>query len=162
VAVTMRRDDGGVSLANERVRVRLELAPLRLSLFDPGGAVGFAGARVGACVDARPEPDAELAGTRVVASLVRDLALEDEADTPLGRAARLRARVALGDGLELGLALELGSDWPGLALGLELGNTGREPREIAALEPFVWRSDGSARLVLPGEPTALRFLALGH
>jgi len=162
VAVTVRRDDSGVSLANERVRVRLELAPLRLSLFDPGGAVGFAGARVGACVDARPEPDAELAGTRAVASLVRDLALEDEADTPLGRAARVRARVALGDGLELGLALELGSDWPGLALGLELGNTGRSPREIAALEPFVWRSDGSARLALPGEPSALRFLALGH
>jgi alpha-galactosidase len=162
VAVTVRRDDGGVSLANERVRVRVELAPLRISLFDAAGEVGFAGARVGACVDARPAPDVELGGTRVVASLVRDLAFDDEADTPLGRAVRVRARVALAEGLELGVSLELGSDWPGIALGVELGNTGRGTREIAALEPLVWRSDGSARLAVPGDPRALRFLALGH
>ena len=96
MAVTVRRDDGGVSLANERVRVRVELAPLRISLFDAAGEVGFAGARVGACVDARPAPDVELGGTRVVASLVRDLAFDDEADTPLGRAVRVRARGARG------------------------------------------------------------------
>ncbi|HXZ85007.1 MAG TPA: glycoside hydrolase family 36 protein, partial [Myxococcota bacterium] len=162
MAVTLRRDDSSVSLANERVRVRLDLVPCRLAVLDASGEVGFAGARVGACVDARPQPDAELAGTRVVASLVRDLACEDEVDTPLGRAARVRARVALAAGLELSLALELGSDWPGVALALELANTGPSPREIAGLEPFLWRGDGSARLALPGDPRALRFLALGH
>lgn len=162
MAVAVRREDSGVSLANERVRVRLDLVPLRFALFDAGGEVGFAGAAAGALVGARPRPDRELEGTPLVASHVRGLAIEEDADSPLGRVARVRARAALAPDLELGFGLELGSDWPGVVVWLELGNSGREPREVAALDPFVWAPGASARLALPADPRALRFLSLGH
>ncbi|HTO08982.1 MAG TPA: glycoside hydrolase family 36 protein [Myxococcota bacterium] len=161
MAVTIQREETAVSLANERVRARLELAPARVSLFDPSGAVGVAGARLCAWVDGQPR-EGTVGGTRVVASLVRDLAFEDEVDTPLGRAARVRARIALAEGLELGLALELGAGWPGVVLGLELHNVGPAPRAVAALEPFAWQPGAGARLALPGDPEALAFLALGY
>ena len=162
MAVTVKREESSVSLFGERVRARLELAPLRLSLSDPSGEVGIWGARVAALVDGKPRPNAEPSGTRVVASLVRDLACEDDVETPLGRAARVRARVAVGDGLEMGVALELGSDWPGVSLAVELHNTGDRTRDVAALEPFLWEPGAGARLALPGDARALRFLALGH
>jgi alpha-galactosidase len=162
VAVTVKREDSSVSLLGERVRVRLELAPLRLSLSDPSGEVGFFGARAAAVVDGRPDGDGAPSGTRVVANLVRDLAVEDDAETPLGRATRVRARVAVGDGLEMGVAVELGSDWPGVSLALELRNVGARARDVAALEPFLWEASAGARLALPGDARALRFLALGH
>ncbi|MFI5315054.1 MAG: glycoside hydrolase family 36 protein [Myxococcota bacterium] len=162
MAVTLKREDSGVALSNERVRVRLELAPLRISLGDAAGEVGISGARVAALVDGAPLGEAAPTGTRVVGNLVRDLAFEDEAETPLGRAARVRARVALCEGLELGLAVELGSDWPGAVIALELRNTGARARVVTALEPLVWQPGEGARLMLPGDPRALRFLALGH
>jgi alpha-galactosidase len=162
VAVTHKREEAAISLANDRVRVRLELAPLRISLCDPSGEVGVFGARVSARVDGALRENAGPSGTRVTANLVRDVAFEEEADTPLGRAARVRARVAVADGLELGLALELGSDWPGVVLAVELRNLGAKPRAVSALEPFDWLAGGGARLALPGDPKALAFLALGH
>jgi alpha-galactosidase len=162
VAVTVKREDSSVALVGERVRVRLELAPLRLSLTDPSGEVGVFGVRMAAVVDGRPNGDGSESGARVVASLVRDIAFEDDVETPLGRATRVRARVAVGDGLEMGVALELGSDWPGISLALELRNTGARARDVAALEPFVWEPGAGARLALPGDAPALRFLALGH
>lgn len=162
MAVTVKREDSSVALVGERVRLRLELAPLRLSLCDPSGEVGFFGARVAALVDGKPRADGEPSGARVVASLVRDLAFEDDVETPLGRATRVRARVAVGDGLEMGVTIELGSDWPGVALALELCNTGSRARDVAALEPFLWEPGTGARLALPGDARALRFLALGH
>ena len=161
MAVTIQREDSAVSLANERVRVRLELAPARISLSDPTGEVGVAGARVSAWLDGHAR-EGEIGGTRVDATLVRDLAFDDEADTPLGPAARVRARVAMSGGLELGLALELGADWPGAVLAVELRNAGAAPRAVAALEPFHWEAGGGARLALPGEPESLAFLALGY
>ena len=162
MAVTFKREDSSVALSNERVRVRLELAPLRVSLGDLGGEIGITGARVCALVDGAPLGDAEPTGTRVAANLVRDLAFEEDAETPLGRAARVRARVAMSDGLELGLSVELGGDWPGAVIALELRNTGERPRVVTALEPIVWEAGPGARLALPGDPAALRFLALGH
>ncbi len=162
MAVTVKREDSSVSLVGERVRVRLELAPLRLSLSDPSGEVGVWGARVAALVDGKPHADGKPSGTRVVANLVRDLVFEDDVETPLGRAARVRARLAVADGLEMGIAIELGSDWPGISLALELRNTGGRARDVAALEPFLWEPGAGARLALPGDAGALRFLALGH
>jgi alpha-galactosidase len=162
VAVTVKREATGVELSNERVRARLELAPLRISFCDASGEVGVFGARVGALVDGKPQALGDASGTRVTATLVHDLAFDDEAETPLGRASRVRARVALCDGLELGVALELGSDWPGVALAVELRNVGKSARDVAALEPFVWEPGNGARLALPGDARGLRFLALGH
>jgi hypothetical protein len=115
-----------------------------------------------AVVDGKPEPDGEPSGARVVANLVRELAFEDDVETPLGRAARVRARVAVGDGLEMGVAIELGSDWPGISIAVELRNTGARARDVAVLEPFLWEPGAGARLALPGDAAALRFLALGH
>jgi alpha-galactosidase len=161
LAVTIQREEAAVSLANERVRARLELAPARISLFDLAGEIGVGGARICAWVDGQAR-EGELSGTRVDGTLVRDLAFDDEADTPLGRAARVRARVAAADGLELGLALELGADWPGAVLAVELRNVGSAPRAVAALEPFAWAPGAGARLALPGDPEALTLLALGY
>jgi alpha-galactosidase len=162
LAVTLKREDASVTLSNERVRVRLELAPLRISLTDVSGQVGVTGARVCALVDGAPLAASEPNGSRVTASLVRDLAFEDDVETPLGRAARVRARVALVDGLELGLAVELGGDWPGAVIAVELRNTGARARVVTALEPFAWEPGERARLALAGDPKAFRFLALGH
>ncbi len=152
MAVTLRREDAAVVLSNERVRVRLELTPLSISVANADGAVGIAGARAAVDVD----------GTSVAATLVRDLASEEDVETPLGRALRVRARAAARDGLELCLVVELGSDWPGPVIALECRNAGAAPCPVRALEPLRWEPGQSARLALPGEPSGVRFLALGH
>ena len=152
MAVTLRREDAALTLSNERVRVRLELTPLALSVATADGSVGIAGARAAA----------ELAGARVEATLVRDLAIEEDVDTPLGRALRVRALAAAREGLELRLVVELGSDWPGPVVALECRNAGAAPRVVTALEPLAWAPGTGARLDLPGTPEEVRFLALGH
>jgi len=162
VAVTVKREDSSVSLTGERVRVRIDLAPLRLSLSDERGEIGVFGATVGALVDGKAQPMGEPSGARVTANLVRDVAFEDDVETPLGRASRVRLRAALSDGLEVSLAVELGGDWPGAIFALELRNTGPRARDVAALEPFAWAPGAGARLALPAEPRELLCLALGH
>ena len=50
MAVTLRREDAALTLSNERVRVRLELTPLALSVATADGSVGIAGARAAAAL----------------------------------------------------------------------------------------------------------------
>lgn len=174
MAVTKEREESAVSLGNELVRARLELAPLRISLSVPFGEgrwpgqprdqqLGVFGAGVSARVDTVAREGGARGGKELQASLVRDVSFEDDAETPLGRATRVRARVAMPDGLELGVALELGAGWPGIAWSVELRNVGARPRAIAELAPFVWQAGGGGtRLALPGDPERLAFLQLGH
>ncbi len=64
--------------------------------------------------------------------------------------------------LDLVLAVEVASDWPGLVLALGLASRGDEPLPVTALEPLFWAAGSGGELLLPGEPGELRFYRMGY
>jgi hypothetical protein len=65
-----------------------------------------------------------------------------------------------GRGLQLGLSLDVGGDWPGLVLQLALQNAGPSDVRLEALDALWW-SDARGELQLPGPARGLRWLDPG-
>jgi alpha-galactosidase len=151
VAVQVRRRAGAIELENEWFRLVLDLASLRMSLQSHAHATRVEGFAPRVWLEGRP--------------LIAERAMLDgygEIRSRYGLATRIHVRCRSGLPLDFELDVDVGSDWPGLALGLRLDNRGDETLRIAGIEPFFWsRSEGGA-LLLPGPAEALRFFQMGY
>jgi alpha-galactosidase len=151
MSLDVRRGDGAIELANDLVRARIELSPLSISMEGSGGRAAIHGCfpRV------RSDAGEHRAGTPRFDG-------HGQIRTRLGAAQRVELRTGSEAGLELRLRLELGEDWPGFALELEVHNASVELRRVVALDPLAWGALAESELRLPGPPELWRFFRMGY
>ena len=128
MAVTVQpRRRRRVALSDERVRVRLELVAAVVSRSaTPSGEVGISGARVPR-VDGRPQPRATQRHPRRRHPGARPRDARTTSRRRSGARCACARESPSATGSSSALVLELGSDWPGVALALELRNAGAAP-----------------------------------
>jgi hypothetical protein len=147
--VEVERGPRRIELRGQRVRVELDPQTLELALRAPEGGPRLCGAR----------PRVWVAGRAVFSGRARSVDSE-RVDTPLGTAVRVLACAESAGGLQLGLSLDVGADWPGLVLQLAVQNSGGARVSLDALDTLGWR-DEDGELELPGPASALRWLDPG-
>jgi alpha-galactosidase len=135
----------------DRLCFAIDPASLRMQLRALESPVRVTGAMPGAHVAGR-----RLAATRAV------LDGHGEIRTRLGVATRLELRCGSELPIDLILRIDVGDDWPGVALELAIENRGDEPVAVEALEPLCWQRGADAELALPGRSADLRFYRMGY
>jgi alpha-galactosidase len=151
MSLDARRKDATIELEGERVRATIALAPLEITLERSDRSVSLAGCTALAVTDR---------GEHRMGKLLLDA--HGRIRTRLGPAERVELRARSDGGLELRLRLELGEDWPGVALELELVNRSDEARRVEALDPLEWRQGARGTIALAGAPERRRFFRMGY
>jgi hypothetical protein len=147
--IELDRSARRIELRSERLEIELDPETLELSIAARGAAPRLSGVR----------PRAWVAGRALTARRAQSFESE-RVDTALGPATRLLVCCELAPGMQLGLSLDLGGDWPGVVLQVALQNSGGSALQLDALDTLHWH-DARGELELPGAAGALRWLDPG-
>jgi alpha-galactosidase len=140
-----------IEAENAHLELRLDLARLCLDLRARQHGIVLSGFRAAARVEGR--------------TLLAEAPLLDgwgEIRTRHGVGVRIQVHARTALPLDLVLALEIGSDWPGIVLETALESRAEESFRVESLTPLDWARDAGGELELPGDPAATRFLRMGY
>ena len=146
----IRRAEGRIAVENDRLALVVELDRLQIDLAsqDSETRVRFASR-------------ASIDGAIRLAERVRHDG-HGEIRTRLGTATRIQVRCDAGAGIELWLSIDVGEDWPGIAVELAVRNGGDRSVVLDALDPLWMHTGVGGVLALPGAPDQARFFRLGY
>ena len=130
MTVEIRREQDTIHLANREIRVSVHLATLEMELRSQSGETRISGFRPRVI-------------TQKGALLAHEPVLSGHGTirTRSGLATRVHVEARLSSRLWARLDLDLGAEWPGVLIGLELSNRGFEPVRVDSMDPLWWSRD---------------------